>query len=209
MLDRNGSEAGFGDTVFRAKYALLEEKRNRPFDLSGRLEMKAPTGNESKGMGSGSLDFGISVMAHKSYGNFHFQGDLAYLFLGKLKLVGGYEPDNVFTGILSTEYSWTKISGILQLIYTQTALRNVGTPTLEEAGEAISLGMKYDIANNVLFQFSMTENISDVTFSDFSVNAGIEYRFGKKGVSRKKSKENVDQNQKMNRKDAEALRKRY
>lgn len=187
MLDRSGSMAGFGDTVLRAKYALMEEKNKNPFDLSGRLEVKAPTGNKSKGMGSGSFDFGVSALGHKSFGNFHVQGDAAYLFIGDLELGGGYEPDNVFTGVFSTEYSWTKVSAILQFVYTQTALKNIGIPTLEEAGEAVSLGFKYDVANNTLFQFSMTENISDVTFSDFSLNAGIEYRFGKKSVSNKKS----------------------
>ncbi len=185
-LDMNGSAAGIGDTTLRAKLALMEEKSLTSMDLSTRFEIKTPTGDESKGMGSGSFDFGISLLAHKSFGNFHIQADFAYMFLGELKLGSGYKPDNVFTAIISTEYSWRKTSLILQFISTQTALRNVGIPVLEEGGDAVVLGFKYDLPRNFVLQASMTENITDVTFADYSINAGIEYRFGKKKGPAKK-----------------------
>lgn len=180
MLDLDGNVAGFGDTVLRGKYAILAERARHPLDLSLRCDLKIPTGNKSKGMGSGSVDAGFSALAHKSFGRFHVQGDMAYQAIGKLKLGDGFNPENVFTGVLSTEYAWDRISANLQFVYTQTALREIGILTLEEGGEAVTLGMKWDVTKNAVFQLSMTENISDVTFSDFSVNAGLEYRFGKK-----------------------------
>jgi len=186
MLDRQGDVAGLSDTTFRLKYALMEERAMDPLDLSARFEIKAPTGNKSRGMGSGSFDFGFALTGHKSYGNYHFQGDFAYLAPGKLRLGGDFDPSNVLSGLIATEYAWKKTSGILQFLFTQTALKNIGIPTLEESGEAVTLGLKHDVGREAIFQISMTENISDVTFSDFSVNAGIEYRFGKKNFLRKR-----------------------
>ncbi len=187
LLDLDNSSSGFGDSIFRVKYALLEERGLYAIDVSTRFEIKAPTGAESKGMGSGSVDYGVSLLAHKSFGNIHIQADMSYQFLGDLKLDTEYDPDNVFTAILSTEYSWRRISAILQFISTQSALRNIGIPNLEEGGQAAVLGLKWDVLHDLMFQCSMTENISDVTFSDFSINGGLEYRFGKKAPSKKRS----------------------
>lgn len=196
LLDLDDNTTGWGDSTVRLKYALLEERGPYAIDISTRFEVKIPTGEEYKGMGSDSVDLGASLLMHKSFGKAHFQVDLAYQILGDLKLGKKFNPENVFTTVFATEYSWDRISAILQFTTTQSALRKIGISRLEEGGQAVVLGMKYDILKNLMLQLSMTENTSDVTFSDFSINAGMEYRFGKEAPSKKLSKKQSEKRSK-------------
>ena len=126
-------ENGLADTELKIKYRLIDEKDLMPsFAIAGKL--KIPTASESKGLGSGKMDFGINLIFTKNLSKrlvLHL--NLGYTFIGedrvnnefnysvagqfiisdKWALVGeivgvnnlnGRKGDDPFSGLLGTYY---------------------------------------------------------------------------------------------------------
>jgi cobalt/nickel transport protein len=76
-------ENGLADTELKIKYRLIDEKDLMPsFAIAGKL--KIPTASESKGLGSGKMDFGINLIFTKNLSKrlvLHL--NLGYTFIGE------------------------------------------------------------------------------------------------------------------------------
>ena len=80
------TESGFGDTVLSATYnALYDRSTTLGIDLTGRL--KLPTGDENKGLGTGSTDVGFQVDAYRTFDRLTVFGDVGYTFFGHSDVV--------------------------------------------------------------------------------------------------------------------------
>ena len=131
------NDKGFGDTEVKLKHRLLEEDIWMPaFAVTGRA--KIPTASESRGLGSGKVDFGINAIFSKELSKrFSFHLNLGYTFIGehgaknevnysgafqfvlseKWALVGevvgvnnfnGHKGDDPLSGLIGTNYTITK-----------------------------------------------------------------------------------------------------
>ena len=130
---RGERESGMGDTEVKLKYRLLDEKDGRPA-LAFAGILKVPTASESRGLGSGKVDFTFNSILTKSLTKrmaLHF--NLGYTFIGEGKaanelnyslacqfiltekwaLVGeivginnfnGRKQDDPFSGLIGTTY---------------------------------------------------------------------------------------------------------
>jgi hypothetical protein len=77
------TESGLGDIVLREEMFILRAgKGKRPF-LSWILDLKVPTADEKKGLGTGKRDWGIGLSYVQPLGRaFQILGDASYRFMG-------------------------------------------------------------------------------------------------------------------------------
>jgi len=80
------TESGIGDTVLAATYSALTEPQSKfGLDLTGKL--KLPTGDENRGLGTGSVDETLQAELYKSIDRFTVFGTFGYTFFGHSDVV--------------------------------------------------------------------------------------------------------------------------
>ncbi len=84
-VDNPTASKGIGDTVLSATYQLPSFSETAPFFDLG-VEVKLPTANEDKGLGTGAYDYGLQLDAYKQHGQTTLFATLGYKFRGKSTL---------------------------------------------------------------------------------------------------------------------------
>jgi hypothetical protein len=74
-------ESGLGDSVVQGEYYLRTGSSTSPWVI-GRLRLKLPTGDEDKGLGTGSTDLEIGLGLVRQHGNLTWLGDIGYAIAG-------------------------------------------------------------------------------------------------------------------------------
>lgn len=81
----SSNSRGIGDTVLSATYQMPAFSSAAPFFDLG-FEMKIPTANEDKGLGTGAYDYGVQLDAYQQFGQTTLFATLGYKFRGKSDL---------------------------------------------------------------------------------------------------------------------------
>lgn len=81
---RRTEEAGFGDLILRARYYAVDDPGAGSLipALTPFVKLKAPTADESKGLGTGEWDGGFGLEFDKRFREFFVLGDVSYIFMG-------------------------------------------------------------------------------------------------------------------------------
>jgi hypothetical protein len=74
-------ESGIGDVVLRGEYYLRTGTSTSPW-IMGLLRVKLPTGDEDKGLGSGSTDVEAGIGLIQRQGPINWLADVGYTFVG-------------------------------------------------------------------------------------------------------------------------------
>jgi len=74
-------ESGLGDVVLRAEYYLRTGTGTTPW-IIGLIRLKLPTGNESRGLGSGATDVEAGIGLIQRHGPINWMADVGYTFVG-------------------------------------------------------------------------------------------------------------------------------
>lgn len=82
IVDESGVRTGFGDTWLGLKYHFLTQTRHWP-SLGVFYQVKVPTANENKEIGSGEFDHAISFLVSKDISRFHFDFNVTPLLAGR------------------------------------------------------------------------------------------------------------------------------
>ncbi len=138
----NYGPTGFGlsDITVRTKY-LLSDKIKLPFKLAILPYVKLPTGNENKGLGSGHVDAGLSLIGQKSIKRFHFTTQAGFVLLGPVTNLTAITRDYFFTFGQSIEFQIVDgFSTLVQLTGNTTAFKNVDTVTLSDPVITLDVG---------------------------------------------------------------------
>lgn len=77
--------SGIGDTVLTATYQMPLFSENFPFIDVG-VEVKLPTADEKKGLGTGETDYGVQLDLYQLAGNVTLFGTVGYKFRGRSAL---------------------------------------------------------------------------------------------------------------------------
>jgi len=80
------TESGIGDTVLAATYGVLYEPQSK-FGLDLTAKLKLPTGDENRGLGTGSVDETLQAELYKSIDRFTVFGTFGYTFFGRSDVV--------------------------------------------------------------------------------------------------------------------------
>ena len=82
------SNRGVGDSTLALIYQMDPLSDMGPF-IDFRLDVKIPTADREKGLGTGVADYGTQVNISQSYGGSVFFGSFGYMFRGKTELYAG------------------------------------------------------------------------------------------------------------------------
>jgi len=169
---------GLGDIVFMAKGQIYKSDMTG-FAISSRVAVKLPTGNYRHLRGSGSFDYGIDLTATKRLGNNFISTNLSGIIPGKWKLMPQVHINPSYSWLLIYEYLFgNRLSLILQ---NQILSSNFDRDFHSEISKTVfewTAGLKYEIGNNNIISFSITENyFHHNNTADFGFGVGISRRF--------------------------------
>lgn len=138
-------EYGVSDSVVGTKYLFLKESVRWP-GISGSFELKLPTGDESRGLGSGEFDYDLRLRAQKTWGWFTAVGNVGYTFVTDPQFGGvTTKMENVWVLVFAQEYQVAEKTKLLSEIYFVSR---------EAPGDADRL------AANIGFKHKLLDNLS-------------------------------------------------
>ena len=156
---------GFGDITPGFKWRFQEETKKRPQIALG-YQLKIPTADAGRGLGSGTLDNTILLTGAKSFGRWVAFSNVGYNFLG-----GRDGRNNVFLGAGVT-YQLTETLVVGAQVYGNSASAPGAKDEL-----AWGAGLRYNFAPDRSFKLMLGK--SDRGYSDLNVYAGLAFTFGK------------------------------
>jgi hypothetical protein len=80
------TESGIGDAVLAGSYAALYDRQSQ-FGLDLTAKLKLPTGDENRGLGTGSVDKTLQIEPYKTIDRLTVFGTLGYTFFGDSDVV--------------------------------------------------------------------------------------------------------------------------
>jgi hypothetical protein len=179
---------GLTDSVVGTKYLLLKETARRP-GLAGSFELKLPTGDESRGLGSGEFDYDLRLRAQKTWGWFTAIGNSGYTFVTDPEF-GGVTQSSENVWLLAFAQEW-------QLANRTKLLSEIYFVSREEPGEpnrlAANIGFKHKLLDNLTLHAAVGKSVREGNRGGpaLRVYAGFKYEFGARRRSHtKESNEN-------------------
>ena len=176
LLGYTNTAFGFSDITLRFKY-IFSERLRLPFFLAATGYVKLPTGQASKGLGSGQLDAGMSLFGEKSIKRFHFVTQVGVAVLGKSNALNPIQKRAFFSFGQSVEFQiLDALSVIVQLTGNTSAFKNTNTTVLSDPVLDLNIGfagavpLQHWFIDEFFYQWSFSEDIMSRGPSvDFSV----------------------------------------
>ena len=167
-------EYGINDAVVGTKFVFLKETEKWP-GIAGSFDLKLPTGDESRGLGSGEFDYDLRLRTQKTWGWFTAIGNAGYTFLTDPEF-GGVETtlENVWLFTFGQEYQVAKRTKLLSEIYFVSR---------EESGEpnrlAANIGFKQKILKDLTFHGSIGKSLREANRGgpDIRAYVGLKWEF--------------------------------
>lgn len=183
LISEKHSSEGLGDIALKTKYQLLKEDEYSYMpNISLRSAVKFPTGRKKDLIGSGEFDYGLGVIADKSF----FKRLRVYcgfnaVFIKKPSFFSVLDmKKKIFSEMLGAEYFFTdRFSMVAQIMVNSTPYPSSDTNALDESGFDVGLGLNYRFKEkeNVSWRFAFTENMNSASSPDVSFNTGLNLGF--------------------------------
>jgi hypothetical protein len=170
---KNG-EVGIGDVRLTIKKEIL---RNDPV-MSVRAEIELPTGDASKGRGSGGIDTGLTLLLDKRISQrFMSYLNAGVIFPGSLKAIEDVSLRTSFHAALGIEAAVWKRLGILGQISFQTSpFPKTEIGAVDRIAALLTAGVRYTSGKDNL-EFSLTEDANTAGAPDVLFNLTYKRRF--------------------------------
>jgi hypothetical protein len=168
-------EYGVSDAVVGTKFVFVKETERLP-GLAGSFELKLPTGDESRGLGSGEFDYDLRLRAQKTWNWFTLIGNVGYTFVSEPTIGGVRESrDNVWLLSAAQEYELTKKFRLLSEIYWISREAPGEPNTL--AGQ---VGFKYYLRDNLNVHAAVGKSLREGNEGgpDIRAYVGLKWDFG-------------------------------
>jgi hypothetical protein len=153
-----------------SRCAISGERERESFELS------LPTGDESRGLGSGEFNYDLRLRAQKTWGWFTAIGNVGYTFVTDPEYGGmTFSKENVWLLTFAQEYQIAEKTKLLSEIYLVSR---------EEPGEpnrlAASIGFKHKLRDNLSVHGAIGKSIREGNRGgpDLRVYAGLKWEFG-------------------------------
>jgi len=189
----NSQTMNLGDITLHLKQHVLDEGRINPA-VAWFFDFKIPTGQISRGLGSGGTDYGFGLALEKSYKRIHGYLNTAYYVSGRHDHMEPYMNDVFFSYAAGIEVtllpSWSVIAQV-----------NSGTPLLAHTGINEWDGVPLDLiigfkgeeegllwGHDLIWQAGFSEDATSAGPSvDFTAFLSIGMRLDTKGGKRDKT----------------------
>lgn len=159
------TEQGFGDTVAAATYNALNSK-GLSIDVTGRV--KFATASDTKGLGSGKMDYALQIEAEQSIGKGYFNGGLGYKILGD---PSGVSLNNVWYGSVGGGFKFSDATTAGVSYDYATAARSGGTALQE-----ISFYASQRLSKNFKLNAYIFTGLSNAS-PDWGAGIGLGYAY--------------------------------
>ena len=159
---------GIGDVNFVGKFLLFEEKGNWPaFALKGAF--KTNTGSETRGLGSGDLDYSLVAVASKTLGSFTLHTMFGYTFVGAN---GNENIRDIYLYGFAVDYALTDS---FHLVSEVTGSRQ---PDITEPHDPVSclIGSFYKISEKITVDGGVRFGLNDAA-PDWNTTVGVTITF--------------------------------
>jgi len=183
LINKKRASEGLGDIVLKAKYLLAQaDEYSLMPNVSLRSAFKFPTGSKKDLIGSGEYDFGLGVIADKSFfKRICFYSGASVVFIKKPSFfsVLGMKKE-IYSGMIGAEYFFTnRFSMIAQITGNSTPYPSSETNALDNDALDFGLGVNYRFKEkeNVTWHFAFTENIKAASSADISFDTGFNVEF--------------------------------
>jgi hypothetical protein len=166
IIQGEGGGIGIGDIRLSAKRVILN---NDPV-VSLQATLELPTGNASKGYGSGGVDAGISLLMDKKISEkVKVYLNLGVIFPGNLEGNETLTLNNVIYGGAAVEARpWEHISFLAQVMFQNSPFPKTGISSIDRISALLSFGGRYTSGKNSV-ELSFTEDPNTAGAPDFTV----------------------------------------
>lgn len=167
-------EYGVNDAVLGTKFVFLNENEQRP-GIAGSFELKLPTGDKDRGLGSGEFDYDLRLRAQKTWGWFTAIGNVGYTFVTDPEFGGVRESaENVWLLTLGQEYQVARGTKLLSEIYFVSREEPGGPNRL-----AANFGFKQKLLDSLSVHAAVGKSIREGNRGglDLRVYAGLKWEF--------------------------------
>jgi hypothetical protein len=173
MKGENGG-IGIGDIRLTAKRALLEGDPG--VGIMANVEL--PTGNASKGYGSGSIDAGVALLLDKKITDrIEAHLNLGGVFPGNLKARETVALRSfVYAGACVEAALWKNVSLLGQVTAQGSPFPKMGIGSIDRTSVLLTFGGRYD-AGKSSFELSFTEDPNTAGAPDFTVTFSFKRTF--------------------------------
>jgi hypothetical protein len=165
---------GINDAVVGTKFVYIKEAERLP-GVAGSFELKLPTGDKDRGLGTGELDYDLRLRTQKTWGWFTGIANVGYTFVTE-PLIGGVrqDADNVWLLTFAQEYEITKRTRLLSEIYW-VSREAPGEPN-QLAG---NIGFKHKLLDNLAIHAAVGKSLREGNRGGPDVRAyvGLKYEF--------------------------------
>ena len=166
-LRRNPRKSGFGDVYLNASYSF-ENPYNNDLQIELTGQIKIPTANEFRGLGTGKVDFTVKTDVSYVFGNFMPFATLGYRFVGKSER---FDLQNSFFASIGASYLLTYDTSIgVSYEYRESATPGFNSPKEIFAYTDVQLNENWGI--NVYG----VVGLNNVT-TDYGLGTQLRYKF--------------------------------
>lgn len=168
-------ELGLGDVTLYGKFQLYKDVENQAY-LALKILSQPPTGNSSRGIGTGYWDNGVMLLGEKGYGKFFIHANAGGFIYDKMERGDvKIELDPIATGFLGFEY---KLSNrwafhLQSLIVSNPIKDEAGDKGVDRYWQDITFGTKIRIGPTHL-TLGLSENITE-TAPDFTIITSLQF----------------------------------
>jgi hypothetical protein len=168
-------EYGLNDCVIGTKFVFLKETEQWP-GLAGSFELKLPTGDKARGLGSGEFDYDLVLRSQKTWGWFTAIGNVGYTFVTD-PTIGGVRQstENVWLLSFAQYYEVAARTRVLSEIYFISREEPGGPNQL-----AANIGFEQDLRENLAVHAAIGKSLREGNRGgpDLFVYVGLKWVFG-------------------------------
>lgn len=173
-----GNELGFGDLPIVLTHRLVDEGSSSPA-VAVRAGIELPTGSESKGFGSGGLDWGLGVLAERSWGRWTATGAVDWTKTDDAESFEDAQVDVLddWDLQLGVEYRWSdRMSLLAGAILSRPVTDDIEIEEIDVPTLAIDLGVAWDVGESSRLVVAFQEDAISASGPDFGVLVGWTFR---------------------------------
>jgi len=167
-------EYGINDAVLGTKFVFLKETERRP-GIAGSFELKLPTGDKDRGLGSGEFDYDLRLRAQKTWDWFTAIGNVGYTFVTDPEFGGVRQStENVWLAACGQEWQVARRTKLLSELYFVSREEPGGPNRL-----AANLGFKHKLLDNLTVHAAVGKSVREGNRGgpDLRVYAGLKWEF--------------------------------
>lgn len=168
-----------GESIVRAKVALLRETSAHGWAAAASYALKIPTGDPDRGVGSGNWDHGLFLFVKRRVASFYVYANGGCAFIGDPRTAGAdVSARPIGSAFLGLEYLWlTNWSILAQVSYYTSPIENTGLSTLDDPSVELGLGVIGRIAERTDVELTLGEDLFGQGAPDFTLHLAFRKTF--------------------------------